>query len=83
MTYNKHVIQLKINLMNCTNNDTCKTYSLVIIDIIVTIDMTRVIPNNKHNRQYNNNRHEKCHVMHIAIYDILDIVDMRNVTHYI
>jgi hypothetical protein len=25
--------------MNYTNNDTCKTYSLVIIDIIVTINM--------------------------------------------
>ncbi len=32
-------------------NDTCKTCSLVIIDIIVTINMTHVIPKNKHNRQ--------------------------------
>ncbi len=50
MTYNKHAIQLKVNLMNHTNNDTCKTYSLIIIDIIVTIDMTHIILNNKHNR---------------------------------
>jgi hypothetical protein len=56
MTYNKHVIQLKVNLMNYTNNDTCKTYSLIIVDIIVTIDMTHVVPNKKHNQQYSNNK---------------------------